>query len=497
MIKYSDLKIGTLMLSPSVLHKAKIGKAHHVKLSDLLSRKLLKSDNGYDVGTANYMVDSNYYFIKAKAIRLDKFTPVLDGEGSTSINKKAFINYNLKVGDLLISKDSNVGECVLLSDDLPNYMPCGAIYRLPIIENKLYAFAYMKSPLFKKQLDALVPKGATIRHAGTKFLQCLVPFPDLNRDSKITLVEDIVKMIISKERRIRENHSKINNIIHSELLSEKINESDITFSKTYFNELLEANRMDASYYSKRAKYQKVLIKHYKNGFSSLEELGYVMKRGQNLQVSNIGKSVYSSEKKPNFYTVIKPTNFTDYGTVSDYEYLGNKYSLQTLNTGDIVFSAEGTVGKCVLFSSTGERWITNIHRIVLSQEHPKINLSSYVSCVLRFYREWGFFDHFTVGGQGGSLGKNYWQDILIPSFPNNIVDEISNLYHSNYQLNTFNDNILLDDIEWNNNVGIIELDSSIRSLKELLNSIFIKISNDEDFSVEDIYNEIRCQYLVN
>lgn len=497
MIKYTDLTAGTSMLSPSVLHKSEIGKAEHIPLSQLLNRKLLKSDNGFDIGTASYVTKSNYFFIKAKALQPDKFIPSLDGEGSVPMNMKAFIDYQLQAGDLLMSKDSNVGECVLLPNDLVNYMPCGALYRLPINKNKLYIFAYLKSRMFKKQLDALVPKGATIRHAGTKFLQCLIPFPSLNRELKINLVEAIVKMIISKEKRISQNHLKINEMILNELTSNDVCPNDIEFTKTHYKELIDANRIDASYYSSKAKYQKAIIQSYEHGFNTLDQLGYKMKRGQNLQVTNIGKSVYSKEAKPNFYTVIKPTNFTDFGTVADYEYLGNKNDLQTLNNGDIVFSAEGTVGKCVLFTNTGEKWITNIHGIVLSPSHSDISLSAYVSCILRFYKDWGFYEHFTVGGQGGSLGKNYWKDILIPNFPSELVEKLIKLYHSKHTIEVFSEDILINDDLWNENAGIIELDYSIRKLKKLLEDILQKISNDDDFDIALTHKIIQVHYNRN
>ena len=45
---------------------------------------------------------------------------------------------NLKEGDLLISKDSNIGEIVILDKDYPNHMLSSALYRLPVIEKNKY-----------------------------------------------------------------------------------------------------------------------------------------------------------------------------------------------------------------------------------------------------------------------------------------------------------------------------------------------------------------------
>ena len=37
------------------------------------------------------------------------------------------------------------------------------------------------------------------------------------------------------------------------------------------------------------------IKNYKNGFQTISDLGFSLSRGQNLQVSNIGESIYSKK----------------------------------------------------------------------------------------------------------------------------------------------------------------------------------------------------------
>lgn len=488
MAKYFDVIKDKSTLSPSTLEKSIIKNKNRFNLEELLSRSLLKSDNGFDIGTASYLKQSEYYFLKAKALQNNSFIPIIEKESAVPMNKKAFKNYLLKEGDLIISKDSNIGECAILDQNMENFMPCGALYRLPINNNKLYIFAFIKSIYFKEQLDELVPKGATIRHAGKKFLKCSIPFPNNDRESKIILIEIIVRMIMDKEKIIKNKNFEINELIENELNSVIIDENNELFRRTSINELEISNRLDATFYTKKAKIQKTILKKYKNGANSLEELGFLSKRGQNLQVSNIGKSVYSPKPKLNYYTVIKPTNFTDYGTVDNFEYLGNKNDLQTLSDGDIVFSAEGTVGKCVLFTKTSERWITNIHGIVFKSTKHDAILSAYVACILRFYREWGFYDHFTVGGQGGSLGKNYWEDVLIPNFPRELVIKIANLYHKsfNYQ-HTEIKNIYEFDNKFNQESGIIEIADTLRNIKNILNNILDMINNDEDFETKEVY----------
>ncbi len=466
MAKLSEIIANNYSLSPSNYNTIISGKSKRIKLKYLLDRPLEKSDNGTDVGVSSYLQKSDYYFMRAKALDSNFFIPMPFGEAVVPMNKKNFIQYSLKKGDILISKDSNIGECVFVPKDMPYYMPCGALYRLPITENKLYILAMIKSSDFRTQLDKMVPIGATIRHAGKKFLECTIPFPKNNRQQTIEKVENLVDKIIEIEQLIVEKDMEINDKILKELVSNSDSEQATSNSQTYLSEIKKSSRLDAGYYSPIAKWQKKILETYKYGCYTLEQLGFTIKRGQNLQVSNIGKSLYSDTPRDGYYTVIKPTNFSDYGTVSSYEYLGNKNDLITLNNGDIVFSGEGTVGKCVLFTDAREKWITNIHGIVLHKDKSSLLESAYISCFLRFLKKWGYYEHFTVGGQGGSLGKNYWDAIVIPNMPNNIKSKIANLY-----LTSLSEN---DDIK---KMGIIQLDKLKKKLTFELSVIINDIIN--------------------
>lgn len=462
MAKLHDIVNNNYSLSPSAYGELSTGDTERIKLKFLLDRELNSGDNGFEIGNSAYVSNSSKFFMRAKALRHNSFIPILNGEAVSAMNRKYFVDYHLQRGDVLISKDSNIGECVVLSNDLPDYMPCGAIYRLPISKNRLYIFAMIKSDDFRVQLDQIVPKGATIRHAGKKFLECTIAFPKTNKQDTIQYVESLVENIIDLEQAVQDKNSKIYRMIENELLADcECDERDL-FHRVKISDINESHRLDAGYYAPEAKRQKYKLMGYKNGVKSLSELGYVAKRGQNLQISAIGKSLYSPKYIQGFYTVIKPTNFSDYGTIEAYEYLGNKNNLLTLKDGDIVFSAEGTVGKCILFVHTGDKWITNIHGIILRNKEASIIESAYVSCFLRFLASWGYYDHFTVGGQGGSLGKSYWDEIYIPNFPQWLKEEIATLY--------YNPNKIIQNDNYEH-LGILQLSSKISELKCELNKI--------------------------
>lgn len=473
-------------LSPSLFRRVQIKNQNVRRVKDLLDRELKPKDKGVEVGSKSYIYNSKYFFIRTKALQPTSFLPNYDKESIVPILPQSFKNYNLKEEDILISKDSNIGEVVILDKDLPNYMPSGGIYRLPVSKWKYYLLAFLKNDFFKTQLNFLASRGATIRHAKTLFLDCLIPFPSQqNSDEIVKYVEALTKAIINKEKEIRRKHKLILEKIEKELL-ENQKPNKFEYKLPDINRIENTARVDAGYYSKDYLEKQFYVKNYKLGAKKILDWGFDIKRGQNLQVSAIGKSIYTDVKKQNFYTLLRPTNFSDYGTIAKFEYLGNPKELSTLEKGDIVFSGEGTIGKCVLFPSINEKWITNIHGIILNKEEHNILESAFISCFIRFLREWGIFNYISVGGQGGSLAMKYWDDIYVSNFPESKQKEIADLYYNpvDYPTNLNTNNFLEEDTKWNKRAGILQLDLSAKKLKERLNEVIHRIVMDEEVQIE-------------
>ncbi len=491
-INYQDI-IKNNTLAPSQLTTLVIPNNNTVPLRKLLDRKLTSKDNGQEVGSNNYISQSSKYFIKAKAFQKNSFLPYLTKETIKPIRPQVFTNFKLKKNDILISKDSNIGETIILERDLPNHTISNALYRLPITKNKYYLLAFLKHNFFLKQLDILVPKGATIRHAKTLFLDCIIPLPKNNCKQIIDYVELLTKSIINKEKQIRTKHKKILESIKKELLN---NQKKIKFKNktvTSFKTLKEFNRIDAGYYCIDYRKKKFIITNYKHGNKNLQQWGYSIKRGQNLGIRQIGRSIYSDELKNNFYTLIRPTSFSDFGTVEKFESLGNSKELLLLKNGDIVFSAEGTIGKCILFTNPQDKCITNVHGIILHKADYDIQESAFVSCYLRYLKYIGIYDYISVGGQGGSLAQKYLEEIDIPVFPKEKQKKIANLYYFpiKYPTSLNKENFLEKDNLWNKHAGILQLDKSIKNSKIYLNIILDKIMNNEKINSNN-YNFFKC-----
>jgi len=222
-VSYKDIIKNKYNMAPHQLKILSFRNTNSSIIKNVLSRNIKKADNGTEVGTSNYISKSPYFVLRAKCLQENSFIPLITEESCIPIMPKTFIDYNLKEGDIIISKDSNIGETAIIDKDYPNYMLSGALYKLPINQNKYYVFAFLKSSIFKDQLDLLVPKGATIRHAGTKFVDCKIAFPNQkNAKDIINYVELLTKSVINKEKEIQAKYDKFINIIEDELSNNQI-----------------------------------------------------------------------------------------------------------------------------------------------------------------------------------------------------------------------------------------------------------------------------------
>lgn len=231
------------------------------------------------------------------------------------------------------------------------------------------------------------------------------------------------------------------------------------------------------------------MKNYIHGWSTLSQLGYEKpKRGQNLQISNIGISYYSETKKENFYNLAISSNFSEHSTIEKMTYIGNSNELNEIQIGDIIFSARGVqFGRCIVFPETIQRTITNIDSLVIKSV-GKIVQSIFVTMILNAYRQNKYIYGIAITGSGAnSLTQYQVDDIPFPNFPQQKQEQIAKLYY-NSNVTFDSSKCTLDDFEtydntFNTTAGIYELDKTAKILKERLNQVIDSIVNDEDVNI--------------
>ena len=186
-------------------------------------------------------------------------------------------------------------------------------------DNRYYLLGFIKSAHFKNFIDLNTPQGSTIRHSKKVALDYPVSFPKDENAQK--LVSLIVQNIIDKEEQIKSKNKKIDELIENEL-KENQKENIFNFRFPKISEIKDETRIDTGLYEKKYKEMVFFIENYKNGnFDLLEK--YTAKRGQNLQITNIGLSIYSDIEKPNFYRLITNIELTDDRTISTFRWFGS------------------------------------------------------------------------------------------------------------------------------------------------------------------------------
>jgi len=488
-ISFNEIKENNFSLSAPQYKTLLIKNKNCLEVRDFLTRDLKRSDLGVEVGSINYIEKSPKYFLRTKALQKYSYLPEINSETAIPIHPKVFQQMNLKKGDLIISKDSNIGEIVILDKDYPNYMLSGAIYKLPVKEEwKYYLLAFIKHDIFREQLDFIVPSGATIRHAKTMFLDCKIPIPTTNKEKVIQHVSVLTQAIINKEKVIRARHNTILEKIETELL-ENQKPNKFSFNYPTFNEIAETGRFDTSLYTNEFKKWNFTVKNYKYGSVDLISCGFDWSRGTSLEKNFIKTRINSNKYLKGFYELVLPTNISKYGYVEKQQFIGTPIPLKTIEQGDIIFGGEGFgKGRTYVVINESQNVATNYHGIRIINKNKDLVESIFIRCFLAFWREKRMIDYIGVGGSGGHCAPSYFHLIETPKFEKVKQEEIAKLYHNSdadfEQLNSATlDNFLEIDNEFNSEAGIYELDKSAKRYKERLDEVIDKIAMDKRIEI--------------
>lgn len=410
-------------LSPAHFRRVQLPNRNFKRLKELIRKPV----RGKDQEANDFIETSPYYYLKTKALKDNQFLIETDENGCLEfLRPSAFHSSSsparrLVSGDLLYcsSGGEEIGEAAIVTDLGPQIVFSSHSFKIEVKDNslKFYMLSFLKSQFCKEQLSFLVYKGATLRRGGDKFLELKIPFPNHQQSEAIRYLSILTEVAIRKEQAIRRKHKSILGQIETELKENQLS-NRFTYEFPSVDELKAASRIDTNLFRPQFKENEFLIKNYAFGVNSIETLGFAISRGQNLQLSAIGASIYSDVNYPNFYTLMLPKHLSRYGTVDKVEYLGNKSKLKTVNKGDIIFGAEGfEKGRSIVITEDFDRTVTNIHGITLHHQKGDMVLSVFVKCFLDYLRIIGLIDLYAVGGNGGSLAMKYWNIIPFPNFP--------------------------------------------------------------------------------
>lgn len=471
-----DIRANGFSFSPGMYRRIEIPNSNTKVVRDLLNQSQ-PFDRGTEPGSLFYMSRSPYAFIRTKALQEHSTLLYPKGGSIVPLNPrgiKDWSQFDLQDGDLLMAKDSNVGECVLVDGDgWENHAWSNGVVRLHPTGDRFYFFAFVKHPLFKAQLLSMLPRGATILHAKDLWLDCQIPFPSQPDAARVVqYVSALMQAIVNKERAIRERHENIMATLESELFNETT--EPFVYHEPTNHEIRKTGRLDAALYCERFKRVLHAVNFYKYGASNPTAEGFRVVPGPSLEIKILRVRVDSDEPRPNFYRLILPTNISDYGTLVKEQFLGTPKKLPLLEAGDIVFGESGCHRSLVLMEP-GALCTTNAHGIYARRTDGIYYKSIFLRCFYDWLDKRGIIDLLSVGGNGGHFSPEYFSYLSIPKFPDDVQAQIARLYHNPdaaqpAQTLTL-DNFVQWHQTWNQSLGIWELDREMKVLQSTLRAV--------------------------
>lgn len=488
-VKLGDILKNHSSFSPHSLKGIFILNKNTKTLGEIIGENFSK---GKPVSRSAFVKSSQKYLVTNSALQNDFLLSRKRDSAFISLMPSAFGKPTLLEESILLALNGNVGQSSYVDiEDVENYTISPWMINFRLEKYNKYLFAFLKSQFFLEQVEFLTPKGAILSNANKKILDAQIAFPSgKKRDEVIQYVEILVQSILDKEKEIQRKNALIFSLIDKEI-SENQTKKEFNYSQPRLSQLLQFNRINSAFYSEYFKEREFKILNYSKGTTGINDLGFKITRGQNLQVSCIGKSIYSDKKIDGFYTLVIPKNISTYGTVLKYEYLGSAKKLKTLKAGDIIFGAEGfEKGRSVVIFEDKNNTITNIHGMTINHSGQNIILSVFIKCFLDYLRQIELIDLYAVGGNGGSLAQKYWDVIPFPNFPEEKQREIAGLYN-NQILRTERKSLkeyTEYDRGWNQKAGIVQIDESLKKTKEHLESVINAIVSNREVRTDFLFS---------
>lgn len=502
-ISINEITTHQYSLSPLQYRRIQIKNKNVKKIRDLLENELI---SGAEVGSLAYIrVKSPYRFLRTKACQDDSFQLNLNISDSYEYIKPDDFFQNkgknderiLQEYDLLFVTGGNVGE-VTIAQNLENTIFSSHIVKLPMMKYKFYVFAFLKNNFGKEQanLCPLGSIGGLDTFTDETLLDISIPFPNQkNSEEVIKYIESLIRSVINKENEIQKKDCLIMELIDRELIE---NQKKNKFSYEYpnYDEFLKTSyRLETGMYTQEFKEMNFLLDNYQYGWQNLSGLDFTVSRGQNLQFSNIGLSLYSTIPKKGFYKLALSTNFSEYATIKKYEYVGNQNKLKEIKQGDVIFSCRGVLfGRICIFCDPIKNTITNIDNVHIRNDNAEMKDKIFIGIFLNYLRKKGHLHRIAITGSGANSLTQYQFDLLkFPNFFDEKKEEIVRLfYNQNIPItNQFNlNNFEEQDTIITKQSGIFQLDKQIKIIKERINEIIGQIINDKDIEIDfNFYND--------
>lgn len=334
-----------------------------------------------------------------------------------------------------------------------------------------YVYAFLRSDFFVEQVWSLLHRGVYPRMDTGALGKISIPVAD-NRDV-CAYVAALALAIADKERAIRLRNDEIHAQIEAELT---VNQAGtFCYEHPTRDEIARLGRFDAAIYSYEYKSKIARIRNYHRGHRTPSAAGFTITPGPSLEIKLLQTRLDSETPKPGFYQLLIPANISEYGTMDAVTWLGTARKLPLLHAGDILFGEAGFhKGRSIVLIDEPERATTNAHGLYARRSDADLAHSIFFRCIFNWYRSQRLIDLMAVGGSGGHFSPDYFDFVLIPKFPEPLQHHIARLYHNPAAPSARKPtlaNFVAWHREWNESLGIWELDREMKALQRALTAV--------------------------
>lgn len=441
-ISIEELQKSRFSFSARSYNKPSLKNRNVKKLGALLDNPPYQK--GTEVGSEAYVENSPFRFIRTQSIQPGWTITLGDQESLVPIKPQSFTEMTQKGGrevfndDVLFVRGGNVGEVgIVRLDKGIRAVTSSHILKLNIAdkEQTLYVYAFLKSNVVKAHFQS--QQVGSIRGLdsfdSTLIDSCEIPYPT-GSDSEATVrrICTLIRIVIRLEDAIRNLDNEIFITVSTELESNQKRERHFNYSFPTLGEVLAMGRLDAGIYSERYKELMFRVTNYDGGFESMtsDVLGFDIMPGPSLEIKLLKTRVDSEEPRPGYYSLILPTNISEFGTLETVQYIGTPKQIKELEFGDVLIGESGTWRSFVLLEDLPKP-ITNAHGIRLRHKGRDIESAVFVRSVLSWYKKTGLFALMSVAGSGGHFSPSYFDQIQIPLFPVGVRKKLFEKYYGN------------------------------------------------------------------
>lgn len=421
-------------LSAKVIRAQDLFAGHRVDglqtLGDTVGQLGGKLTVGDEPGSVAYADGSLQYLVKTEAVSSSRLTVSPLSPGLQSLHPFGFKAQDLENGDILVAKDGPVGSVSVLFWDAPptNVMLSSGIVRIRLPAREWFYYGVLRFGSFSEGIDLLTPRQATYRHAGLGLIRdALVPLP-LPFGEPQRRMAGLAKLCAACEQTMA---TKLRSVVS--LLDVLVGTSDASVvglptTVTTSSAVGSARRLDAAYLAaKSSEFSRLVARCAHSSFADAFAKGEIREsRGQNLQFTSIGFSDKHDSHLPGDWRLLEPNYIQpDFG-IPRYRWLWCPRLLKVLKDGQVLVSAEGTIGNVTIFREEPDYpTVSNIHCIILDSALPDREMhNAWIAANIAYLREKGWLRAISVGGQGGSLALRYWRELPLLDFDPAVGEEV-------------------------------------------------------------------------